>query len=577
MTSVLHCIIGGRSYDIPMQDLDIGDASTDEQIKAAVAQHLEQPLSKLSVMTVDRNLETGDITIRPDAVFGAVATEQDQRVAILNSFMTTPHRDLHKIYETHKQVCENDPLFYQQLAAWGLKNIEIRDHKEMFVICLCLSTFDGHRDIGLAILRELPPYQVVRVLDFIGGKMVKETTKTKVGKKFNYTVTTKRFGLFKNLPRSMRTEVERYLRDRENDIQWFDSSALTAKKHMKRLYALCNVKPSDRAQAILFEDKPPEDSVSAMVKSLAKLTEPSEQAKLIMDKKIPYRIACSVVNSMTPTVLFALIDVMSDQELINNIGSLKDRGVFDNADLKAKVEERLNKAKKGKKVAALKSIEAVKAAGVSEDLARQLEDVANAQLNKKGQITRSTALMVDKSSSLSQAIEVAKRLGSAVSAITKAPLYVYAFDAMSYNIKIPATPDFAAWEKAFSGVKSGGQTSCGAPLVHLLRQKEDVEQIVMVTDGEENNRPLFLQSFLEYQKYVNHPVRIVFIKVGNAARPNKMLLEQQCDAAKVEYESIIFNGDYYSIPSMIPFLTKASRLDLLMEIMDYKLPVRKAG
>ena len=37
-----------------------------------------------------------------------------------------------------------------------------------------------------------------------------------------------------------------------------------------------------------------------------------------------------------------------------------------------------------------------------------------------------------------------------------------------------------------------------------------------------------------------------------------------------------FAGDYYSLPNLVPLLSKPSKLELLMEIMDYPLPVRKS-
>src|SRR5262249_55742234 len=111
------------------------------------------------------------------------------------------------------------------------------------------------------------------------------------------TVTlTDRFGLFKNLPRSLRTEVTRYLREREADDQWFDSTALTARKAIKRLYALLHVKPAPRAQAVLFEDAPPPGSKLAGLKELAAAATPEEQARLIMLYDVPFRVAVGVVK-----------------------------------------------------------------------------------------------------------------------------------------------------------------------------------------------------------------------------------------------------------------------------------------
>ena len=56
---------------------------------------------------------------------------------------------------------QQDPRFYVRLAAWYNDHGDVRDHKEMFVVTLALSDFEGHRDVGLALLRRLPPYQVV--------------------------------------------------------------------------------------------------------------------------------------------------------------------------------------------------------------------------------------------------------------------------------------------------------------------------------------------------------------------------------------------------------------------------------
>src|SRR5512135_565102 len=143
-------------------------------------------------------------------------TEQDLRLKLLNTLLTTPHRDLGGVYPVHQEIISQDPRFYVQLAAWYADEGEVRDHKEMFVINLSLSAFPGHRDVGLALLREMPPYQVGRVVDFIKGNDVTRTVK-QAGR--SEAVSEKR-GLFVNVPRSMRTEIVRYLREREGDREW---------------------------------------------------------------------------------------------------------------------------------------------------------------------------------------------------------------------------------------------------------------------------------------------------------------------------------------------------------------------
>ncbi len=210
--------------------------------------------------------------------------EQDLRLKLFNTLLTTPHRDLESIYLVHQEIITQDPRFYVQLAAWYADEGEVRDHKEMFVVNLVLSDFPGHRDVGLALLREMPPYQVGRVLDFIKGRVVRRRVK----QDGEYEIVTQKRGLFRNVPRSMKTEITRYLREREADPYWFDSSVLQARRVMKRLYASLHIAPSPRAQAILFDDNPPPDSRLYALKQIAKAQTPAEQARAIVEHKIPY-------------------------------------------------------------------------------------------------------------------------------------------------------------------------------------------------------------------------------------------------------------------------------------------------
>src|SRR5215813_8554510 len=153
--------------------------------------------------------------------------EQDLRLALLNSLLTTPHRQLAQIWPVHQDIVTKDPRFYVRLGAWYADHGDVRDHKEMFIITLILSDFEGHRDVGLAMLRELPPYEVLRVLDFIHGRKktkkvrAKDTKTDKKAKKVKATesapveTVVEDFGLFRNPPRALKTEITRYLRERE--------------------------------------------------------------------------------------------------------------------------------------------------------------------------------------------------------------------------------------------------------------------------------------------------------------------------------------------------------------------------
>lgn len=499
--------------------------------------------------------------------------EQDTRLNILNTLLTTPHRKLDQVYPIHSDMIKQDPLFYGRLASWYNDTGDVRDHKECFVINLALSDFEGHRDAGLAMLREMPPYQVARVVDFVHGRKDKKTKKG-VGKNAPAQTVVENHGLFKSLPRSMGTEVSRYVKEREADNDWFDSTVVVARKYMKRLYALFHIKPSERADQILFKDAPPEDSKLFAVKELAKASSPADQAKVIMEHKIPYRIASTIVTAMTPTVMLALIDVMSSQELINNMGSLKRRGAFDNPDLKALIEKKLEKAKTDKRVAAFKATEAVKVAGVDEATAAKLEAVADTQVKAKGRIKRDTALLIDKSGSMNQAIELGKQIGSLIGGIMEenVKLYCYAFDTMAYPISAKGNA-LADWEKALRGINANGGTSCGVALEYMIRAKQQAENIILITDEGENTSPQFVPTLQRYTQTLGVQPTVCIVKTQGATAH----LEDAMRHAGLQCDAYQFTGDYYGLPNLIPYLTKGSRLDLLMEIMTWEMPQRKAS
>jgi hypothetical protein len=505
-------------------------------------------------------------------------SEQDIRLDILNTLLTTPHRALDKTWPVWSEMAEKDPLFFMHLAAWHGDNGEVRDHKEMFIVALCLSGRQQLREVGLALLPRLAPYQIARIVDFIHCRYDYEFTSKRMkikGQIKDMPVKTGKYvrtGLGRNIPGSLRKEVRRYLHEREAKPSWFDSCVLRYRDDMKRLYRLLRINRSDRAQGILFEDRIPSDSKLVALRALRDAKTPADQARIIVANGIPYTVASTLVDAMTPTILVALIEVMSDQELINSMGSLKRRGAFDNDDIKKMIHDRLGSAKTGKRVAAMKGSVAIKASGVDEETKKALEDVSDAQVKSKGSIKRPTALLVDKSTSMSVAIDIGKRIGAMLSAVMAdgVDLFAYAFDTAPYPIE-PKGTSLADWEREFELISANGATCCGAGIQALIRNKQRVEQIIMVTDEGHNRTPPFLGSLEEYGQMFGVP-HVVFLKCGRHCDK----LEGPLERAGHSYDAYEFDGDYTSLPGLIPFLTKGSQLDLMMDIMEYPLPKRRA-
>jgi hypothetical protein len=474
----------------------------------------------------------------------ANSNERDMRLEVLNSLLTTPHRELQKVAELHNGMIERDPIFYGHLAVWYQENGDVRDHKEVFVANLLTSEMQTHRDAGFVLLQQFPPYEVARIVDFM---------KQQKGK----------------MPRSARTAVTRYLRTREADPAFFDRAALRGRKSMKHLYATLHIKPNERAEQVLFKDAPPEDSLAYALKMLALAATPLEQAEIITEFGIPYTIAVGAVKQVTPTVLVALINSMSPQEVINNLNSLKTRGTFENLEVKALIDEKLAQAAKSNRVAALKTRVAAEATQLDAETVAQLNKITDTQVKKRGRISKPTALLVDKSGSMTEAIEVGKQIAALVSVITEAELFVFAFDTIAYPIKAKGG-ELSDWEKAFQGIKADGATSVGAPVEVMRLKKHAVEQFIIVTDEGDNTAPLFHDAYEAYRRDMQLAPSVLIVKVGASST----FVEHNLRNRSVQVDTFTFAGDYYSLPNLIPMLSRPSRLELLMEIMEMPLPER---
>ena len=237
--------------------------------------------------------------------------------------------------------------------------------------------------------------------------------------------------------------------------------------------------------------------------------------------------------------------------------------------MKALIDQKLEQAQKDSRVAAFKAQVAADAAGLDEDTAQKLAKVADEQVKRRGRISRPTALLVDKSSSMDQALEVGKRIAALVSGISEAGLTVYAFDTLPYPVQAQGT-ELSDWEQAFKYLKAGGCTSIGCGMEALRLAKVAVEQVVIVTDEQENSPPYFTEALAAYQKALDVEPNVVIVRLGHASD----YLERKLKGKQVQVDTFTFAGDYYALPNLVPLLARPSRLELLMEIMATPLPRR---
>ena len=66
---VVHVRFEGQSWDIAFGVLDIGNLSSDQEVRQALADYFKVPVGKFAPYVVQRH-SNGNITVRPEAVFG---------------------------------------------------------------------------------------------------------------------------------------------------------------------------------------------------------------------------------------------------------------------------------------------------------------------------------------------------------------------------------------------------------------------------------------------------------------------------------------------------------------------------
>lgn len=465
-------------------------------------------------------------------------TETDKRLQILNSFLTTPHGELNEVRNIHRDILSKDPIFYGHLGAWYYKKGEVRDHKEVFMSNLFVSNLAEHREMACTLLDKFPPYQVAKIVDFCRQSI-------------------------KKFPTCGKTAVRDYLRKREQGN--FTSAYLQAKKDLKRLYASLKIKPGKIAQEMLFEGKKP-----AGIKALQEAKTPEQVALAIVNYKIPYTVAVSFIKDWTPAITIALVNTMTPQQVINNMGSLQKRGAMNYSEVKTLIEKKLEEAKTDKRVSTLKSKVASKVSGVSKDLSNKLEGVTQARVDKKmkGSLRGKVAILVDKSGSMGACIEAGKQVAALISGAFQEMPLVVAFDEIAYPINSTGRT-IQEWEQAFRGVYPDNFTSIGCAMRYI--GNVPVDSIVIITDEDENTDPYFVKEYQIYCKRMGIYPPVLIIRYGNSDQVER-------DLRGIRAEVQVFNftrGDYYSLPNILPMINPRTRLDLLEEIMNTPLPYRK--
>lgn len=479
--------------------------------------------------------------------------EIDTKAALIRKMLSSPRHNYDEAVAQHRYWADRDPLFYTHLATWYAKNGSVRDHQEIFCAVLLASHLQTMQDAGFVLLQNLRTYQVDKII---------KLSKSKLGR----------------TSRPLKRAVKFWIQRRENIPAWLEECALRDRHHLKGIYASLHIKPCQMAQEVLFDETFAESSRFGALRKLSKTTDPSEAAKIIRNAQLPYTTAIGAVKKPNKEVWAAIIESMTGQQVINNLKAFQRRGLNSNPELATLINEKMKNAKEMNRASEVKKIIAAKAMDAKGDQLNDIMESLRHGLLKNGPITDKTAIFIDKSGSMDVAIKIGKLLATTCTlAMDEAPT-VIAFDDLAHNINIEKSDTAGAINKKFELIRADGYTSIGVPFEYLREHKIFVDQIILISDGEQTKSYEPKESSLKYLRSINPDTHLVYIEIlDNAVSRGQYSASVK---TKGEFDDIFaknmtylpFSGDYYAIQTLVNALSSTSRNTIVEEVMACTVP-----
>jgi hypothetical protein len=443
-------------------------------------------------------------------------------------------------------VLKQDPDLFAHLIAWNSPKTEIRDTKVAFPV-LALSGNPGpehmYYDNAIAHLIQLDPMALMKAITFYQSIGPHSNRSTKM----------------------LRNAVIEYIRAREEKHHWWDSSVVQHRKNIKNLYKTFKIKPSLRADRILFKQDYPTNSVFEAIRTL-KLQSPQEAAGLILKYKIPFLVAQGAVGGLGEKnidLTLAIIESMSPADLITNSKMLEKLGVMSNNILRAAYDNGIAKMATNKRVSSLK---ATKAKEFVEDkkTKAKLEKAQEQRLDNLKGLEGNWLVLGDRSGSMQFSIEKAKEIAAFLARMGKGEISLVFFSEYPQEFDVTGK-SLEEIKQLTRGVGAGGSTniSCGLELV--ANKGEIINGIVIVSDGGEN-RGSFVDTYRRYENKFGISPNVYLLHVSGDPDRLSYSCEDVIPYQKLEMKDV----DAYGMPSLLNIL-RTSRYTLIDDIMSSQL------
>lgn len=466
------------------------------------------------------------------------------RNQMVNQLIRIGHGDFSVYTKLGLQAVKDEPELFGHLISWNSIKGEVRDSK----VALPVIALRGEKDAELyenaaANLCLLDPRNLLRACYYN-----KELGPANGGGKW------------------LKDAVVRYVKAREKSRKWWDRTALQHRSSLKGLYALNHIKPTPRAQRILFKRDYPQGSVFAKLKELKNMA-PDEAAGFILINRIPFLVAVGALGGIKgkPDIVLALIERMSGAELISNTKMLERMGVFESPALKVAYDKAIERMKKDKKVSSLKAGKAAK--HVDGKAAKQLEKIQEERLASLGGLEGDWLVLGDRSGSMDESVEAARQIASLIAKQVRGSVHLVFFNTspMYFNVTGKTLNEITDETRR---LRATGGTSIGCGLDLISEKNIVVNGIAIASDGGDNTAPYFHGAYRRYaDKFGTEPTVYLYHLPGewNALTPYC-----QRDGILLEQFELGSRPDYYALPNLVATM-RTGRYTLVEEIMDCPL------
>lgn len=480
---------------------------------------------------------------------------RSMRRAMLNAFYNNFLHNPEVLEHLHYKMAVIDPEFYSRLAIFFITHsLKLQDfiennflaslfvnkpkvylHRKIFLSYLLTSESPELRKAGAELIAISYPSEISKAMDLcrqVSGK----------------------------LPRTAKTAIRNYLRNLERDHLRFDKQLLDSKKHLKHLYASLRIKPSPRAQKILFENDPPRDSLAYGLKQLRTEYDGEALMAIVEKYKIPYLIAIQTIRYFSLDLAIRFVEKMTYHEILDTYHIFQKKGVLRNEELQTVIaakaerscEEKIHHFLPQERQLCNPQFEP----GLLDETAKRLRE-------QMVTIRKPTAVFADISGSMAFYGNITKSLTYLLYRIGETEhFFLYLYSDSAFKVE----NEEALQNASFRGK---GSSSPGCALRRLMEDHISVEQIILITDGNENALPLFAESYAEYTRKMHTRPYIILIKLGN------FIPRLERSAAKSGLHCLVteFTGYETTIQSLFPILSGPPFNQTADSILESEFPI----